>query len=100
MEGGSNDKMSILEKREYLEDQIARIKAIIDKEGSLPIGTRCPICDTGTFERVLDHVVYDPVNKELSGLGVYFLICTACYFKVKDIWETKEEWELTATPRG
>ena len=78
----------------YEEQNIIRLKAMIDKNGKLSEGDTCPTCGE-SFVRELLYIVYDPASKVIAGTDLYLLICTGCHIKVKDIWETKEVWEIT-----
>lgn len=82
-------------KDSYREESIARLVAMIDKNGGLWEGDMCPECES-VFIRHILYLEYNPMSKEAVGLGLYILKCTGCGISVRDIWETKEVWELTA----
>ena len=80
-----------LTKDSYRVESVGRLKAMIDKNGGLYEGDICPECDS-PFERILLYMDYTPTELK----GIYIIKCSGCGLTVRDIWETKEVWELTA----
>ena len=81
----------------YHENAIQLLKAFIDKNNGLKEGDKCPICEM-PFKRELLYLDYTPASKDLKGMGFYILECTGCHIRVRDIWGTKEIWEVVAQP--
>ena len=79
----------------YRLEAIERLKTMIDKQGGLWEGDMCPECDS-PFVRILLYMEYMPLSKEMQGKYLYILKCSGCGLAVRDIWETKEVWEITA----
>lgn len=78
----------------YSEYLIQLITAQIIKDGGITKGVLCPNCQEGTFDRCLEYIEFNPLESKVAG-AIYMMVCNMCGIKVKDIWETKEVWELT-----